>query len=247
MRALIIAKRVTKQIYKDKRTLALMFLAPIFIFALLETVLVVERNGIKNASAFNHMAPHLLAYLVFFFVFLISGIAFLRERINGTLERLFVSPVSEFEIVLGYFLGFGLFVTIQTVIIQAFLLFVLEVPNESHFLLMLLVNLLLVATALSIGILCSAFARTEFQLIQFIPLVIVPQIVLAGMFDIAHVPEFVMYFSKIMPLPYGSNALYQLMLHTTTIQEIIYDILILILFVLVFQGLATLIVRKHRT
>ncbi|MCD5414252.1 MAG: ABC transporter permease [Clostridiales bacterium] len=246
MRSLIIAKRVTKQIWQDKRTLALMFLAPILIFALLEIVLVVELNGIRNAATFNHMAPHLLAYLVFFFVFLISGIVFLRERINGTLERLFVSPVSEHEIVLGYFLGFGLFVTIQTVIIQVFLLFVLDVPNESHFLLMLLVNLLLAATALSIGILCSAFARTEFQLIQFIPIVIVPQIVLAGMFDIAHVPDFVMNLSKIMPLPYGSNSLHQLMIHATTIQEIIYDILILLVFVLVFQVLATLIIKKHK-
>ena len=246
MRTLIIARRVVKQIYRDKRSLGLMFVAPIFILALLEMVLVTEIDGVRDAIIFNQMAPYMLAILVFFFVFLISGIAFLREKISGTLERLFVAPITEFEIVLGYFLGFGLFVAIQTIILQAFLLFVLEAPNESHFLIVLLVNLLLVASALSVGILCSAFARTEFQLIQFIPIVILPQVVLSGIFDMTHVPVFVQRLSNVMPLSYGSSSLYQLMMHTTTIYEIGFDLLILLAFVLVFQGLATLIIKSRR-
>ena len=246
MRTLIIARRVVKQIYKDTRTLGLMFVTPIFIFALLEIVMVTEVDGVRNALMFNQMAPYMLAILIFFFVFLISGIAFLRERISGTLERLFVAPITEFEIVMGYFLGFGLFVSIQTIILQAFLLFVLEAPNESHFLAVLLVNLLLVASALSVGILCSAFARTEFQLIQFIPIVIIPQVMLSGIADMAHVPVFVQRLSNLMPLSYGSHALYQLMMQATTIYEIRLDLLILLAFVFVFQGLATLIIKIRR-
>ena len=131
-----------------------------------------------------------VGFFAYFFVFILTGISFLRERIGGTLERLLATPVSRAEIVLGYSLGFGFFATIQVALVLAFVLGRLEIPalgpmpafaiglgvhTIGNPLIAYLIVLMLGLGAVSLGIFISTFARTEFQILQFIPIVIVPQ------------------------------------------------------------------------
>ncbi|MBU3114252.1 ABC transporter permease [Clostridium lacusfryxellense] len=203
-------------------------------------------HGSMDMGAFDSMAPILMGFFIFFFVFLIAGVAFLRERISGTLDRILASPLKRWEIVLGYFLGFGAFVAIQTVILQVFSVYGLNVPMVGSFWAVLAINLILASGSLALGTLLSAFARNEFQLFQFIPLVIVPQIMFSGIFDLRNSPTWAKILSKIFPMTYGANALKDVMLRGKSLLEVKYDLIILIGYALLFLILNTLALKKYR-
>lgn len=202
--------------------------------------------GSEEMNAFDAMAPMMMGFFIFFFVFLIAGISFLRERISGTLERVLSTPLRRSEIVGGYFFGFGLFVTIQTFVIQAFMLYVLDVPMAGSFWLVLLINLILAGGSLTLGTLLSAFARNEFQLIQFIPIVIVPQILFSGIFNLAEAPGWVVVLSKIFPMTYGADALRNVMIRGYGFADVSQDVLILFGYMVVFLVLNILALKKYR-
>lgn len=131
-------------------------------------------HGSSEMGQFDYFGPVLLGFFVFFFVFLIAGVSFLRERTTGTLERLLSSPLRKWEIVIGYVVGFGIFTMIQSTIIAAYTIYVLGMVMEGAFGYVLLITLLLSLTALTLGILLSSFANNELQMMQFIPIVVVP-------------------------------------------------------------------------
>lgn len=237
MRVLSIAKRLIKQLRGDKRSIALMFVAPIFVMYLLSAIIM---------EAFDSVAPILMGFFIFFFVFLIAGVAFLRERISGTLDRILATPLKRWEIVIGYFLGFGLFVSIQTIILQVFSVYGLNVPMVGSFWAVLVINLALAAGSLALGTLLSAFARNEFQLFQFIPLVIVPQIMFSGIFDLKNAPSWARVLSKIFPMTYGAEALKDVMLRGKNLIDVKYNLLMLIGYALLFLILNTLALKKYR-
>lgn len=202
--------------------------------------------GSADDTLFDSLAPLLMGFLIFFFVFVTSGIAFLRERLTGTLERVLATPLRRYEIVLGYFLGFGLFVTIQTVIVQLTVVFGLNVPNQGSFWLVLLLNLLLATMALSLGTFLSAFARNEFQIFQFIPLIIVPQILFSGIFDLNEAPGWVVALSKIFPLTYAAEALRDVMIRGLGFSHIYRETLIILSYAAAFLILNILALKKYR-
>ena len=117
---LIIAERLVRQLTRDHRTMGLIFLAPLVVMTLIGL-------SFPQAGILDYIAPALLATLALFFGFLLTGISFLRERFQGTMERLMASPVSRFDIVVGYLLGFFIFALIQTLIILLFTVYVLDV------------------------------------------------------------------------------------------------------------------------
>jgi ABC-2 type transport system permease protein len=195
---------------------------------------------------FDTIAAGIMSFIIFFLVFLLSGISFLRERISGTLERTMASSVRRYEIVAGYLLGFGLFVIIQTVIIQSFLIYVLNIHYSSNFLSILAVNLISAATSLALGTLLSAFARNEFQLIQFIPIVIIPQILFSGLFDLRDAPAWVHWLSQAFPLTYASDALKNMMIRGKGIGEVWVDLVVLGGFTVLFMALNILALKKYR-
>mgnify|MGYP001569236597 CR=1 FL=1 len=203
-------------------------------------------HGSMDMGVFDSMAPILMGFFIFFFVFLIAGVAFLRERISGTLDRILASPLKRWEIVLGYFLGFGLFVSIQTIILQVFSVYGLNVPMVGSFWAVLVINLVLAAGSLALGTLLSAFARNEFQLFQFIPIVIVPQIMFSGIFDLRNAPTWAKILSKIFPMTYGAEALRDVMLRGKGLLDVKYDLLMLIGYALLFHILNTLALKKYR-
>ena len=196
----------------------------------------VERKTVylsPDASQVDVLAPIFLGFFGYFFVFLLTGISFLRERIGGTLERLLATPVTRFEIVTGYSLGFGTFATIQVIVLTLFILNSIAVPSFGPIagystpafsiglgvdsagspLLAFAVALLLSLGAVNLGIFLSTFAHTELQVIQFIPLVIVPQALLSGiLWPIERLPDVLQGIAHILPLTYAVEGLREVML-----------------------------------
>lgn len=203
-------------------------------------------NGSENMTSFDTIAPMMMGFFIFFFVFLLAGISFLRERISGTLDRLLATPIKRYEIVMGYFLGFGIFVMIQTLIIQLFMIYGLGITIKGSSFLVLLINILLAAGSLSLGTLLSAFAKNEFQLIQFIPIVIVPQILFSGLFSLRDAPLWINVLSKIFPLTYGADALKGVALRGSTFSDIWVDLLVLTGYAILFIILNSLALKKYR-
>ncbi|QNU04109.1 ABC transporter permease [Peribacillus butanolivorans] len=202
--------------------------------------------GDADTKIFDIFSPMLVGFFVFFFVFLIAGIALLKERTSGTLERLLVTPIKRYEIVAGYVIGYGLFALIQTIIVVLYAVNVLDIVLVGSIWLVLLTNILVALVALSLGTLLSSFATSEFQMVQFIPLVIVPQIFFTGIFPLDGMADWLQQIGKIMPLYYASDALNGIMYKGLTFAEVVMDLLILLAFAVVFITFNILSLKKYR-
>jgi ABC-2 type transport system permease protein len=203
-------------------------------------------HGKKDMKTFDYFGPVLLGFFVFFFVFLISGVSFLRERTSGTLERLMASPIKVTHMVLGYVLGFGLFTIVQSALISSYSVYVLNLMMVGSFLTSLFIILLLSLTALTLGMLLSAFARTELQMMQFIPIIVVPQIFFSGLFNLDTIPEWLSWIGPITPLYYAADALRDVMIRGAHIQDVLFDILMLLGFSVFFILVNIAALRKYR-
>lgn len=202
--------------------------------------------GSAQSTFFDTLSPALIGYFVFFFVFLIAGIGLLRERTTGTLERLMSTPIRRAEVLAGYLLGYGLFAVIQTILVVIYATYVLDIQLQGSMALVIITSVLTAFVALSLGILLSTFAKTEFQMIQFIPLVIVPQIFFAGIFKLDGTAEWVQQLGVIMPISYSSDALRMIMYRGLGFTDVIYDMVVLLGFTAVFITLNMIVLRKYR-
>src|SRR3990170_4671361 len=209
--ALTIAGRVIKQITRDHRTLGLIVMVPSVVMTLIglsfpENMVVMTPSG--PMPVLDNIAPALLATMALFFSFLLTGISFLRERSQGTMERLMASPVSRLDIVLGYLFGFFVFALTQTLIVLLFTIYVLHVRYAGDLWQIFVFQVVIITGAVNLGIFISAFARNEFQMVQFIPLIIVPQIFLAGvLWPVEKMPEYLQWISRFLPLTYAVQGL----------------------------------------
>jgi ABC-2 type transport system permease protein len=193
------------------------------------------------------LAPLFIGLFAFFFVFLLTAVAFLRERSQGTLERLMVSPLSRTELVLGYVTGFTLFALIQSIVILLFVVYVLRVHYLGNLPLVFLVTVTLTIAAVNLGIFLSAFARNELQIIQFIPLVLVPQALLGGLFfPVETLPVVLKQAAYVMPLTYANFALKDVMLRGQGLETIWPDLLFLVGFAVAMVILAAISLRRQR-
>src|SRR5690625_3163575 len=199
-----------------------------------------------DSDLFDQVAPAIMGFFIFFFVFIIAGISFLRERTTGTLERTLATPLKRSSIVFGYFLGFFLFVAIQTIIVQTTIVDILDVQRVGNYGLLLFLNLVIATVALSLGLLLSIFARTEFQLLQFIPIAIVPQFFFSGIFDLSNAPAWVKIISHLMPLTYATEALQNIMIRGYTFIEVSKDFAVLAGFAILFILLNMAVLKKQR-
>jgi ABC-2 type transport system permease protein len=193
------------QVVRDRRTIALILIVPLVIAT-------IAGFSIPDKRALDNAAPGILATLILFFGFLITGISFLRERTQGTLERLMASPMSRMDIVAGYLLGLLLFALIQTLIMFFYMIYVLGINFRGDLWQILVFQVLIGINAVCLGTFFSAFARNEFQMIQFIPLIIVPQVFLSGLFiPVRQLPVVLEWVSKFLPLTYGVEGIKALM------------------------------------
>lgn len=200
--------------------------------------------GYEDLSAFDHFGSVLIGILVFFFVFIVAGISFLQERTSGTLEKLLSTPIRRWEIVAGYTLGYGVVTVLQSILVSLFVVYVLGVILVGSLWLVLLVTLLAAVSALTLGILLSTAANNEFQMMQFIPVVITPQIFLSGLFELS---PFWTGVGKLTPVYYVAHALNEVMIRGSGISVIWIDLLALTGYCALFMAINVLLLRKHRT
>ncbi|KRL98810.1 multidrug ABC superfamily ATP binding cassette transporter, permease protein [Liquorilactobacillus satsumensis DSM 16230 = JCM 12392] len=202
--------------------------------------------GSSSSTFFETLLPIMIGFVVFFFVFLISGISLLRERTSGTLERLLATPVRRSELIGGYLLGFGIFALCQTVVIVLFSIFVFKVQILGSLWNVLLVNILLAFVALALGLFVSSFASSEFQMVQFIPLIVIPQIFFSGIIPVAQMSAPLRMFAHLMPLYYGGQSLANVVEKGVSFAQIAPNLGILLIFVVIFLVLNQLALRKYR-
>jgi ABC-2 type transport system permease protein len=200
----------------------------------------------EEFDTMDFVAPVYVAFLALFFVFLLTCVSFLRERSQGTMERLLATPASRVEVVLGYMGGMGLFALIQVGVILFFTVWVLKIHYLGSLGLVFLVIALLAAVGVSLGILASTFARNEFQVVQFIPIIILPQVLLGGLFwAVEEMPRYLQPFAYLMPITYANRALRDVMLKGWGLAEIWPNLLILLGFAAVLIGLGALTMRRE--
>jgi len=174
---------------------------------------VVYQYGGADLDTLDYFGAAFIGLVVFFLVYVITSVSFLRERSQGTLERLFASPLRRGEIVVGYMLGFSLVALVQAAVVLCFALYALRIHNSGSVLLIFAIELLMVLTAVNLGIFLSSFARTEFQAVQFIPLVITPQVLLSGVVvPVSSEPHWMQGLSHALPLTYAVDALRDVMI-----------------------------------
>jgi ABC-2 type transport system permease protein len=203
------------------------------------------RYASADFDSLDYIAPVFIGLFVFMFVFILTSVAFLRERAAGTLERLQATPIRRGEIVIGYMLGFSLFALVQAVIILLFTIFGLHVHYSGSLAVVFIVELLLALMAVNLGIFFSTFARNEFQVVQFIPLVVVTQIFLSGaLWPIEAMPGWLQPIAWLMPLTHANLALRDVMIKGFDLTQIWPYVLVLLAFA---AGLVILASRTVRT
>lgn len=202
--------------------------------------------GKGGSTSFNSLGYILLGVLSFFFVFIISGISFVRERETGTLERLMAAPIRRVSVVGGYTAGFGILSAVQSALMVLFSRYVLGMEFEGSVWLSILIMVLLAFSAVSIGAFVSIFSNNEFHVMQFIPLVVVPQMFFSGLITIDTLPYGLGNLSYFMPIYYGCSALEKVLIKGFGIEEVWKDLCMLLVFIFVFFFLNVLALKKYR-
>jgi ABC-2 type transport system permease protein len=196
------ARRVLTQLRHDPRTVVLMVVMPSILLVLLRYVF-------DSARVFNQIGPALLGFFPFLLMFLVTSITMLRERVSGTLERLLTTPMGRLDLIGGYAAAFAAVAAVQVAVATTVsLAFGLTIAGSVGWL--LLITLLNALLGVALGLLASAFARTEFQALQFMPVIVLPQLLLCGLLHPrAQMPAVLRWASDVMPLSYAVRALEQ--------------------------------------
>lgn len=202
--------------------------------------------GAKDQSTFDSLGFLLLGFLAFFLIFMFSGISFVRERTSDTVERLMLTPVRTASVVGGYVLGFSFFALIQSILIILFAKFVLRMPFIGQWWWALLIMMLIAIMAVVMGVLVSAVSRNEFQVMQFIPVVILPQIFFSGLIPVDTLPYHLDYVSVVMPLYYGCMGLKDVLVYGYGLLAILPEILVLCGIILALFAINIAVVKRYR-
>ncbi|HUL84599.1 MAG TPA: ABC transporter permease [Actinomycetota bacterium] len=201
----------------------------------------------RRPSTISYAAPAMITVFGFLFTFMITSVSFLRERSSGTLERLLASPIRAREILAGYMVGFVPFASIQALIVLAYATLILHAQIAGPVWLVFAVLILLVLGVVNLGIALSFEARTELQVIQFIPLVLLPQVFLCGLFwPIRTLWPPLQWISKLLPMTYAVRALREVMLAGAGLIDIAPELAALAVFALAMIVLGTAVLRRLR-
>lgn len=202
--------------------------------------------GDEDTTFFTKMTPILMGFFVFFFVFLISGMALLKERTTGTLDRLLATPVKRSDIVYGYMLAYSFIAALQTVVIVLSTIWLLDLKVLGNIGDVIIVNILFALVALAFGLLLSTLAKSEFQMMQFIPLIITPQLFFSGIIPLDSMTGWVQSIGKVLPLYYAGHALSKIVLNGTSIVYLGNDLLVLSLFLVILTILNIVGLKRYR-
>jgi ABC-2 type transport system permease protein len=233
-------QRILRQLRHDPRTIALMVFVPLLLLTL------VYYMYDDNELAFDRIGLIMLGIFPFIIMFLITSIAMLRERTTGTLERLLTTPVSKVDLLFGYGLAFGLAATVQASVAAIVAYWFLGLDTLGNAGLVVLIAVGNAILGVGLGLLCSAFARTEFQAMQFVPVISAPQILLSGLFvPREEMADWLNSLSDLLPLTYGVDGLLEVGAHTEPTANMWRDLIILFGSVVVALILAATTLRRR--
>jgi ABC-2 type transport system permease protein len=202
--------------------------------------------GSEDSTFFDTLVPIMMGFVIFFFVFLISGIGLLHERTTGTLNRLLATPIRKREIIFGYLVGYGIVAIVQTAVVVGYTLVVFKTQILGSLWNVVLLNLMIAGAALTLGLLVSSFAATEFQMMQFIPIIVIPQIFFSGIIPVESMPGWLQAVAHAMPLYWGSRGMSDVVEKGADLVQIAPNLGVLLAFILVFLGLNLVVMRKYR-
>ena len=237
---LAVSGRVLTQLRRDHRTLAMLLLLPCLLMSLLWWMFE-ELPG----NSFDRVGPALLAMFPFIIMFLVTSVTTLRERSSGTLERLLSMPMGKGDFLGGYALAFGLIAAVQSVLAVGLSVGLLGLGVEGPVWLLTVVAVADAVLGTALGLFVSAFAQTEFQAVQFMPLLVIPQILLCGLFvPRAALPGVLEAISDVLPLSYAVDAMQELVVSEAT-GVVWRDIAVVVGFALAALGLGAATLRRR--
>lgn len=235
-RTIASAKRVLLQLKHDPRSIALIIVAPCLLMTILKFVYW------SQPQVFQNVAGSLLGVFPMLVMFLITSVATLRERTSGTLERILISPVTKLEFICGYAIAFGLASAVQAIIVSTYAIGPLGlkvVGSQAGLIFVAIFDALL---GLALGLFVSSFAKTEFQAIQFLPIVLLPQLLLSGLLAPREsMPQILGDISDFLPLSYAVDATKKTLIGQGSITN---DFLIISLFLVLLLGAGSLTLRR---
>lgn len=244
---LAVTGRVLAQLRRDHRTLAMLLLLPTILMSLLWWMFKdMPPHPVTGRDVFDGIGPGLLALFPMFIMFLVTSVTTLRERSSGTLERLLAMPMGKLDFLFGYALAFGLMAAAQSIIAVLVSVHLLGMEMAGPTWLLTVVAIVDAVLGTALGLFVSAFAHSEFQAVQFMPAVVVPQMLLCGLLvPRDQLPDVLSVISDLLPLSYAVDAMKYLQTHTGT-AEVWQDLGIVAAFALagLALGAATL---KRRT
>jgi ABC-2 type transport system permease protein len=239
-RLLATTQRVLAQLRRDPRTVALLLVVPLLLLWLLELVFD------QQPATFDRIGPALLALFPFVVMFLVTSVSTLRERTSGTLERLLSMPLGKLDLLFGYGLAFGLVAVVQAALASALMIGFLGLDVAGPTWLLVAVAVIDAVLGCALGLFVSAFARTEFQAVQFMPAIVLPQFLLCGLLvprdEMGAVLEAI---SAVLPLSYAVDAMQRLTLEPDVSARLVLDIAIVIGFIALSLGLGAATLRRR--
>jgi ABC-2 type transport system permease protein len=234
------AGRVLNQLRHDRRTLALIVAMPALLLTLIYYVFD------NQHLVFNHVGLIMLGIFPFVLMFIVTSIAMLRERTTGTLERLLTTPLSKLDLLFGYALAFGLAAAIQAGVVTAVAYWAFDIAIAGSFWWVMVFAVADAILGMALGLLASAFAQTEFQAVQFMPAVVLPQLFLCGLFaPRAEMAGVLGGIAKVLPMTYAVEALEQVGRYTSATSIMYRDLVIVVGAAVVALALAAATLRRR--
>ncbi|WP_336086726.1 ABC transporter permease [Nocardia sp. SSK8] len=239
--------RILRQLRNDRRTVAMILVVPALLMALLYFIYRdAPRPAFAPLTLFDRVGITMLGILPFVVMFLITAIAMQRERTSGTLERLLTTPLSKFDLLAGYGTAFSLAAAAQAAVACAVAFWLLGMQAAGNPGWVMLIAMVDAVCGVGLGLLASAFARTEFQAVQFMPVIVAPQIFLCGLLvPRDQLPRWLEVLSDVMPLSYAVDALQQVSVYPEPTATMWRDIAVVAGFAVVALALAAATLRRR--
>ena len=235
-----VTTRVLTQLRRDHRTLAMLLVLPCALMTLLWWMF-----DDLPGNGFDGLGPALLALIPFIIMFLVTSVTTLRERTSGTLERLLAMPMGKLDFLLGYAIAFGVVAAVQSALAVVLCVWVLDLTIIGSAWMLMVVAVVDAVLGTAMGLFVSAFARTEFQAVQFMPALVIPQLLLCGLFvPRDELPRTLEVISDVLPLSYAVDAMQKVASSTDT-GAVWGDILIISAYVVAGLALGALTLRRQ--
>lgn len=238
--------RVLDQLRHDHRSIALILVVPALLLTAVYFLYENETLASGAPRTFDRVGLMMLAIFPFVVMFLVTSITMLRERTSGTLERLLTTPVHKADLLFGYGLAFSIMASLQSLVATAVAYWIFGLDIQGSPGLVVLIAVINALLGVALGLLCSAFARTEFQAVQFMPVVVVPQILLCGLFvPRDRMNETLEAVSNVLPLTFSVDALQEIAANADATEQLWRDAGIMAAIVLGVLVLASLTLRRQ--